>query len=864
MKRIRLFILHVILYLPVVILGQETSFESFISRLAHQYNVDVAVAPELIPVLDSLNQNDEVLVTLEQFLQEMFRHSNITYQIVDGNKVLLRREQEVYANNGLQIVQGYVKDKFQKPLSFAGVSIPNSTRGTYTDEDGFFKIPIDQSTEFLQIHYLGYKTQSIPVDEFVGEYVVEMETDDVPLDLVTIIVPFYQLSAQADVIELKGYQFFSEDELLQSSTDRLIDQLAGYTHFSSEKGIRLRGSEEENTLFVMDGIPVYDPYHFYNLFSPFNGHYFPSIHVYKNNLPVEYGGKIDGMIDLQSATNNRKSKFIFDTDLLLTSASMEAVLNKDLTIPAGGRFSHTGLINGSLSDSATVALPGRDENEWSTAQQPEFNFYDVNLGLDGKAGNKNSYSLAYFRSHDKLDNILRTDLSISILNHEIISIEQEIESNDQWQNEGFSAQWLTQLNNSTDIHLQGSYSLFEKKSSYFAELDERFPNMTRHSVNSGFQENNLASTGLKVFLQHDEVDTDEYTIGIDFQHHNLDLIARENTITYLLEVQQENEFTLFGEYLKNFDEKLEVSFGGRFTYLQSTSTIYPQPQLRLRHAIGDDWFLKSSFSKNIQAVRELTVENRFGREIDFLAVSQPDAGYPILRSDKYMLGGGYSGNKLTIDGEFFYKKVDGLVNVRAPRPDPSFQDPTSPGDFYRLFVGDGSTIGFELLSSYKHKDFETTFSYTLSKISQQFDQLFNGQTFSPKEDRRHQLKLSSQYKFGSFIASGLLNYKSEAPYVSFRRIEGQGGIGMADYEMSVRYIPSYFSLDLGLDYTFSIAKQTAQIGASVINATDHTNINDLQHVGRIRPAPGSNDLYLLYETELLGRTFNVHFRLLIN
>ncbi|HUR31771.1 MAG TPA: TonB-dependent receptor [Saprospiraceae bacterium] len=869
MRCARLLILLCILYSPHVIFGQDTSFDSFISRLAHQYNVDVAVAPELIPVLDSLEQNNAGSETLEQLLQEMFRHTYITYEIVDGNKVLLRREQDVYSNEGQPIVQGFVKDKFQKPLSFAGVSVPNSTRGTYTNEAGYFQFAVDQSTKNLQINYLGYKSQLIPIEKFVGaQHLVEMEAENVPLDLVTIIVPYYQLSAQSDAIELRGYQFFSEDELLQRSTDRLIDQLAGYTHFSSEKGIRLRGSEEENTLFVMDGIPVYDPYHFYNLFSPFNGHYFPSIHVYKNNVPVEYGGKIDGMIDLHSATTNGKSKLIFDTDLLLTSLAAEAVLSENISIRAAGRFSHTGLINESLSDSATsnFTVPGRftDENEWNTAQQPEFNFYDVNFGLDGKAGKKNMYSFAYFRSSDHLDNLLRTDLSTTVQNHEIISIEQEMKSNDDWKNEGVAMQWKTQLNNNTNIHLQGSYSYFKKESSYFAELDERFPKTSRHSINEGFQENNLASTNIKAFLQHDEADNDEYTIGLDFQHHDLDLIAKENSTPYLLEVQQENEITGFGEYVKNFDDNLEVSFGARLTYLQSTSTLYPQPQLRLQHTFNDNWFLKSSFSKNIQAVRELTIENRFGREVDFLALSQPDAGYPILRSDKYMLGGGFTEKKLSLDGEFFYKKVDGLVSVRAPRPDPSFQDVTSPGDFYRLFVGDGSTIGFEFLSSYKLKDFETTLSYTLSKISQEFDKLFNGQSFSPKEDRRHQLKLSSQYKFGQFIASGLINYKSEAPYVSFRRIEGQGGIGMADYEMSVKYIPSYFSLDLGLDYTFSIAKQTAQIGASVINATDHTNINDLQHVGRIMPTPGMGDLFLIHETELLGRTFNLHFRVLIN
>ena len=168
----------------------------------------------------------------------------------------------------------------------------------------------------------------------------------------------------------------------------------------------------------------------------------------------------------------------------------------------------------------------------------------------------------------------------------------------------------------------------------------------------------------------------------------------------------------------------------------------------------------------------------------------------------------------------------------------------------------------DLIAVYKLEKSETSIAYTLSKISERYDQLFNGKSFSPTEDRRHQIKISSQYKFGAFTASGLVTYKSKAPYVSLIRLEGQGGIGMVDQAVVVRHIPEYFSLDLALDYTFKIGKNMAQFGASLINATDHKNINDVQHIGRI--SRETDGLFLTYETELLGITPNVHFRFLLN
>src|SRR5687767_13798940 len=83
--------------------------------------------------------------------------------------------------------------------------------------------------------------------------------------------------------------------------------------------IILRKREEENSLLMMDDIPVYDPYHYYNIFSPFNGYYFSRMEIYKNNMPVEFGGRIDGLINLQSDSSG--TSLILDTDLLLSTLS---------------------------------------------------------------------------------------------------------------------------------------------------------------------------------------------------------------------------------------------------------------------------------------------------------------------------------------------------------------------------------------------------------------------------------------------------------------------------------------------------------------------------------------------------------------
>lgn len=845
--------------------GQSTSFDSFISRLSQQYNVDVAVAPELIPVLDSVKNSSSNITSVEDFLRVMLQDKDVTYRIVDGNKVLLRRNHYVEPGDQKILIQGTVMDKSTRlPLMYSAVSVVGTNRGTYTDEQGQFKLYVDPATSALQISYLGYKPATYSLNRSGLEVKVEMEADNITLDQVVVVVPFHQIEAGDGSIDLKGYQYISAEDLLHWSSERLITHLTGYTHFSSEEGIRIRSSEEENSLIMMDGIPVYDPYHFYNIFSPFNGQYFSSVNLYKNNMPVNYGGRIDGLIELSSTKGVKGTRLILDTDLLLTSLAGEMQITKNISLAAGGRISHTRMLNGSFRDSSTTTVPGRfrNENEWTSSQEPAFSFYDVNLGLNAGIGKDAEITFAYFKSKDYLDNTIRNDLSATILNHEVVSIEQEIQSRDDWDNEGFAMELETRLKGNMHFTVNGFLSFFEKNIEFDASLDERYPQMSRTSFNSGFQNSVFQSRGFKAFINNDSI-AGGYTLGMDVQQHEVDLLAKENTTPYLLAVQEEAESTLFGEYKLPVADKLIVSIGGRVTHLSNASKIYPQPNVSINYPVNETWKLKASFSKNIQAVRELTVENRFGRETDFLALSQVDAGYPVLRSDKYMLGAHYTSDRLTVDGELYYKNMDGLLSVRAPKPDPSFQDGTSPGEFYRLFEGSGWTAGFDLLASYKTAKWETSVSYTLSKIAQQFDQLFNGNEFSPKEDRRHQLKVSSQYRMGQFIASALLTYKTKAPYVSLVKLEGQGGIGDVDQVNVIRYLPPYFSLDLALDYSFRIGNQTALLGASVINASDHANINDLQHIGRIMKNQGMQGLFLTNETELLGRTMNVHFRLLL-
>jgi len=426
--------------------SQGSGFDSFISRISAAYKVDIALAPELLPTLDSICDLGPEITNIEDLLHQLLDDREISYQIVDGNKLMLRRESAFQEGSGLKLLIGTIVDgRDGSPLPFAAVSLTETNRGSYTDENGYFTLPVNDTTGSILVSYLGFKPVIVPIKSFNGKVqTVQMELTTIPLEQIVIVVPFQQMSfdEEEQSIDLKGYQFISAERLLSGNAEQLINNLTCYTHFSSEQGIRIRGSEAENSLILMDGLPVYDPYHFYNIFSAFNGHYFSSVKLYKNNMPVEYGGRIDGLVSLDSDHDTPGSKLILDTDLLLSSLTGDWAVSKKVRLTAGGRVSHTGMLNEALRDSsvANFSMPGkfRDENEWSSSQQPTFNFYDIDLGLRAGIGNQSDLMVSYFKNQDHLENVIGTDLETTLPGNETISVKQSFESEDKWSNEGIA------------------------------------------------------------------------------------------------------------------------------------------------------------------------------------------------------------------------------------------------------------------------------------------------------------------------------------------------------------------------------------------------------------------------------------------
>ncbi len=172
----------------------------------------------------------------------------------------------VAGSQSLSKIEGYIYDENGTPLAGADVVVVRTGYGAATDANGYFNIENLFAGEYqIQVSYAGYKSETraniivakdVPVTLFfklmphiatAAEIVVEADRET---DQSTKI----SISITADDIEKSSARTLGE-LLVQIPGISIIDEGAG----SGRKRISIRGSNPNQVLVLLDGIPLNDP-----------------------------------------------------------------------------------------------------------------------------------------------------------------------------------------------------------------------------------------------------------------------------------------------------------------------------------------------------------------------------------------------------------------------------------------------------------------------------------------------------------------------------------------------------------------------------------------------------------------------------
>lgn len=818
---------------------------------------------------------------MEDLLHKLLQQHHLEFRLSKNKEVLIRPQ--LLANKmpikpTLKEISGQVLQKESgQGLADVAVYLDTLSIGMITDQAGRFRfsIPADLQDRSLFVQLIGYETQQISIANLPEIGVIQMKSDALRLDPVTIVetVPILNNIPENNAIQIQSLSTNGTSSVIGQDLFKTIQLLPGISaHDELSASIKIRGSSGDETLLMVDGIPIYKAEHFFGVFSAINSNYIESTTLFKNTLPVSYGGKTGGMLLMESNEQQyMRTSLQADINLLTSSLVLKTPLSDRVALIFSGRTTYQDAASNPIFDAFDNELGLATEAGTTGFTRPDlietvptFRFYDMNAKLKWEINSKSKIDLNFFHSSDDLLNEYENSFSIRNRQGRFIENTEYFSNAEQWENIGSSLNYQLDLNNNWKLSSSLYATQYENNG-----LIESALTQTRILEREIFsfenqQYNRISDIGLRNQLAKQLAHNRNLTLGAEFiQHDNVFNLQEEDSTTFSGE-DQTYEVSLFGGLpiinLPNF----HLDLGTRATYYSRTDQLYWSPRLSLFYQAQPGFALKAAAAHSNQFVREIVHENRLGQTMDFFLLSD-GIEYPVGTSNQFMVGTNVQFGAFNLDLEFYHKDHQGLIeHSRVLRGfDRDKINPAGDERPFRVFQGEGTTQGMDLLLRYEKNAYQGWISYTWSKTEHQFKELFRNEAFPSEDDRRHQFSWVNAYRIGQFSLSANYVYASGRPFSNLKVLDRPSDIRNQNPNEFFERLPDYHRLDLGLSYNFNLAWTDCSIGVSMFNVTNNANVKFQQFTYSI-PFLGNNTVLeenkvIGATTRMLDRTLNLNF-----
>lgn len=293
-------------------------------------------------------------------------------------------------------VAGYIRDaKTGEPVAGASVFIDKPRIGTSTDQYGYYSIVLPKGRHVLNIQSIGMRDSRRQIMVYSdGKMNIELQSQVLALKNVIVSsakasnVKSTQMGVQRiDIKAIKQVPVaFGEADLL-----RVVLTLPGVKSVGeASTGLNVRGGSADQNLILFNDATIYNPSHFFGMFSAFNPEVVKDVELFKGSIPPKYGGRLSSVLDIKSREGNKKD-FTGSAGIgLLTSrVNIEGPLIKDkASFILGGRTTYANWL--------LKALPDQYKNS-------KANFYDLNLNANYEMNKKNTLFVTGYFSKDRFN-----------------------------------------------------------------------------------------------------------------------------------------------------------------------------------------------------------------------------------------------------------------------------------------------------------------------------------------------------------------------------------------------------------------------------------------------------------------------------
>ncbi|MEP6619196.1 MAG: TonB-dependent receptor [bacterium] len=717
-------------------------------------------------------------------------------------------------------IQGTVRDSAtNEPWAGVAVTIDGTQRGTLTDSLGRFLLGgLDAGTYLLRTRLVSARSAEARVVVSAGA------TTRVEIRLANAVVTLGAVRAQARTPERDRFELnpsvgsisltknnvttvpsLGEPDVLR--TVQLLPGVNARNDFSS--GYNVRGGESDQNLILLDGYPIYNPFHLGGLFSTFLDETVGSIDLLTGGFGAAYGSRLSSILNVKSAEPERAG---------LHGEAGISVIASSLSV---GSMSDDGRSSWTVSGRRTYAdkLIALISSQSFPYHFSDAQFHGVRaLGKDNLRLDVSAYSGA---------DVLDGNLSTATTN----------DSTPEAAGGGtFTFGWTNQLVGATLRNVWRDNARLPLLGAADSAGFEQHVSFTRFATGLDLGAGALTLTNSVHELRlagdvHWNRGAHERRLGYEASGYAIHYDVNSTTTqTQLFQLQQHPTATTL-YYQENWKptSRLILNAGLRAEHITGRDWTGLSPRASLKYFVTPDLALTAAVGEYAQWLHSLNREDIPVRIFDFWVAS--DAFVEVSRARHYVLGmEQWLGATRFMKVEGWAKQYDHLLEQNTA------DDPSRRGD--EFLDSQGLSYGFDVLL--RQLDIGpvggwVAYTYGVSARSR------NDVGYWPGQDRRHNLNVITTYKLAKrYTMSARFGLATGTPYTEIvgeivrrsydpvthtfnggegtRSVEPQGGVHNAE-----RY-PVFQRLDL------SVARESMWRGmkvtpyVSLVNAYNAHNV----------------------------------------
>ena len=701
---------------------------------------------------------------------------------------------------GNAIITGTIRNATTgEPLINTSVFI-NNNHSTVTDAYGNYSLTVPAGKHTLNILGIGMKDTRLQLAVYSdGKLDIDIREQVTTLKEVIVsskkLLNINRVQMGVERLSIESIRrvpsVFGEADVL-----RVITSLPGVkTVGESSTGFNVRGGSADQNLILFNDATIYNPSHFFGMFSAFNPEVIKDVELYKSSIPARFGGRLASVLDINSREGNKKKiTGSAGVGLITSRLHLEGPIVKDKTsFIFGGRSTYANWL--------MRFLPSEYENS-------EASFQDVNLGISHRIDSTNNLYFSGYFSNDRF--ALNSDTMYA------------------YSNRNATIKWTRSFNNRLSFALVAGFDQYKYK--VYRQSDKE----TAFTLKFGITQFHAKTDFMYYLNQKHSFDFGASSIRYKLEPGAYEPFDNNSLIVPdVVETEQALESGVYFTHKYNPNNKLSFSSGIRyslFNYLGAKTVNYyapglpittanvietkkyekgkfienyygPEFRFSVRYAFTTDFSIKAAYNSQRQYIHMLSNTTAIA-PTDIWKLSDPNIKPQQGDQVSFGLYKNFKANTIETSVEVYYKNIEDYLDYKPGAK--LLLNHTIETDVINT---KGKAYGVELLIKKPGGKLNGWISYTYSRILLKTNsvdpdlQVNRGEFYPANYDKPHDITLAGNFRINHrFSISVNSTYSTGRPItLPIGRYYYAGSERVLYSDRNAHRIPDYIRTDFSMN-----------------------------------------------------------------